>query len=49
MEPVTGLERKTLIRHMHGELKRHPRKTPRGRVYDHEVEAAIRVIAESMD
>jgi hypothetical protein len=30
MEKVTGLERKTLIRLMHGDLKRKPRTTRRG-------------------
>ena len=49
MEQVTGLERKSLIRLMKGNLTRKPRRQQRGRVYGPEVEAALRVIAESTD
>ena len=33
MEAVTALDRKTLIRLMHGNLARHPRRKQRGRAY----------------
>ncbi len=49
MQAVTGLERKTLIRLMHGSLERRPRQRHRGRTYGAEVDDALRVIAESYD
>jgi hypothetical protein len=49
MAKVTGLERKTLIRFLHGDLARHPRQKQRGRIYGPEVDDARRVLAESLD
>ena len=49
MQEVTGLERKTLIRLLRGNLERRPRKRQRGRTYGSEVNDAMRVIAESYD
>ena len=49
MERLTGLARKTLIRQLGRDLKRHPRRRERGVTYGREVEAALRVIAESYD
>jgi len=49
MAKVTDLERKTLIRRLHGDLARHPRQKQRGRTYGPEVDDALRVIAESFD
>ena len=49
MEEVTGLHRKTLIRLMHGELKRKPRRRQRGRTYGAEVDEALMIIAETWD
>lgn len=49
MELVTKLTRKTIIRRMNGILVRKSRAQQRGRVYGHEVEEAIKVIAESED
>ncbi len=49
MQAVTGLERKTLIRLMHGSLERRSRQRQRGRTYGAEVDDALRVIAESCD
>ena len=49
MELVTKLARKTIIRRMNGILVRKSRAQQRGRVYGHEVEEAIKVIAESED
>jgi len=49
MEQVCGLHRKTLIRRLHGELERRPRRRQRGRTYGCEVDDALRVIAESFD
>jgi len=49
MEAVTGLDRKTLIRLMQGDLARHPRQKQRGRVYGADVDDALRVIADSFD
>lgn len=50
MEKITSLDRKTLIRHMTSDrqdLVRKPRRKQRGRVYDHEVEDALRVILDT--
>ena len=49
MEKVTGLDRKTLIRHMRKRPRRDPRKQQRGSYYGVEVQHAIHVIAESLD
>lgn len=49
MQVVTGLDRKTLIRLMRGDLKRRPRTRQRGHTYDRVVDQALRVIAESYD
>ncbi len=49
MQTVTGLHRKSLIRLMAGNLTRKPRRRQRGRIYGPEVDAAVRVIAESTD
>jgi len=49
MEEVTELHRKSLIRLMKDEPVRQPRQRQRGRTYNHEVDDAIRVVAESLD
>ena len=50
MEHVTGLNRKTLIRHMRRkEIERQPRCKQRGKTYGHRVDDALRVISESLD
>jgi hypothetical protein len=50
LEYATGLNRKTLIRHMnHKEIERQPRRKQRGKTYGHQVDDALRVIWESMD
>ena len=49
MEQVTELHRKSLIRLLQGNLSRRPRQRERGRVYESEVDEALRVIAESLD
>ena len=49
MEEVTGLHRKSLIRHMNGELKRKPRSREREKSYKGDVTLALKVVAESMD
>ena len=49
MERVTGLNRKTLIRHMNGSVHRKPRRRQRDKAYGHEVDDALRVISESLD
>lgn len=49
MEQVTELHRKSLIRLMKDDPVRKPRQRQRGRVYSHEVDDAIRVIAETQD
>jgi len=49
MEAVTELHRKALIRLINGELARKPRRQQRGKTYGAEVQAAVRVIAESLD
>lgn len=47
MEPVTGLDRKSLIRLMASDLKRRPRRRQRGQHYGLELDRALRVIAET--
>jgi len=49
MQAVTGLHRKSLLRLIHGELARKPRRKQRSKTYGAEVGAAIRKIAESLD
>lgn len=49
MEGVTGLGRKTLIRHMNSKIERKRRSKQRGKTYGPEVDDALRVISESMD
>jgi hypothetical protein len=50
MEQVTGLDRKTLIRHMHKHgIERKVRRRQRGRSYGAAVDDALRVIAETLD
>ena len=49
MEQVTELHRKSLIRLMKAEPVRKPRQRQRGRVYGHEIDEALRVIAETQD
>ena len=50
MEQVTGLDRKTLIRHMKCKvIARRPRHRQRGKTYGHEVDDTLRVISESLD
>lgn len=49
MELVTELHRKSLIRLMKDEPVRKPRGRQRGRYYGHEVDDAVRVIAETQD
>jgi hypothetical protein len=46
---VTGLNRKYIIQLLAGDLRRKPRQRQRGRTYGPEVEAALLVVAESMD
>jgi hypothetical protein len=48
-EQVTHLARKTLIRRLHGNLTRRPRRRQRGRTYGREVEAVIRLVGETLD
>jgi hypothetical protein len=43
------LHRKALIRLINGELARKPRRQQRGKTYGVEVQAAVRLIAESLD
>jgi hypothetical protein len=49
MEAVTGMHRKALTRLMHGPLVRKGRLEQRGNTYGVEVDAALRIIAESLD
>jgi len=49
MEVVTELDRKTLIRLMHGDLVRTPRSRERDKTYGPEVDMALRIIYESAD
>jgi hypothetical protein len=50
MQQVTGLSRKTLIRHMHSKkIARRTRRKQRGKAYGAAVDDALRVIAESHD
>ncbi len=49
MEAVTGMHRKALIRLLRGPLVRQRREKQRGKTYGAEVDAALRLIAESLD
>ncbi len=49
MEEVTGLHRKSVIRHMNGSIVRKPRDKQRGETYGPDVDDAVRVISESCD
>jgi len=49
MEEVTGLHRKSLVRLINSPLKRKARSKERGRTYQHDFDAALRVIDESFD
>jgi hypothetical protein len=49
MEKMTGLDRKVLIRLMHSDLQRQPRRRERGSVYGAAVQDAIQIIAETLD
>lgn len=49
MVSVTGLERKTLIHLMNGNLERKPRSTERSKTYKAPFDDALRVIYESFD
>lgn len=49
MTHVTTLNRKTIIRLLHGDLERKRRQRQRGRSYGPEVDDALRVIAETLD
>lgn len=49
MEAVTELHRKSLLRLIHGELARKPRRKQRGKVYGAQVKLAVQSIAESLD
>jgi len=49
MARMTGLDRKTLIRSMHSDLQRQPRRRERGVVYGAAVQDAIMLIAETLD
>lgn len=50
MLAVTGLHRKSLIRLLHAEsLDRRPRPRQRGRTYNHLIDDALRVLAETED
>lgn len=49
MVQIIGLDRKTIIRLMKGDLARKPRQRQRGCTYGPEVDDALRVIAETLD
>jgi hypothetical protein len=49
MQAITDKDRKTLIRLMKKDLVRKPRNKQRGKTYGADVDAALRVISESMD
>jgi hypothetical protein len=48
-EQVTYLDRKTLIRRQHGNLTRKSRRQQHGRTCGREVEAAVRLVAQTLD
>lgn len=49
MEAVTGLHRKSLLRLLHGDLARKPRRKQRGKGHGAEVQAVIAKVARSLD
>jgi hypothetical protein len=49
MQHITGLNRKTLIRHMNSKIERKRRQRQRGKTYGAKVDDALRVISESLD
>ena len=50
MQAVTGLHRKSLIRLLGStDLQRQPRRRQRGRTYNHHMDDALRVMAETLD
>jgi transposase InsO family protein len=50
MQAITGLHRKSLVRLLEStDLHRQPRQRQRGRTYDHHVDDALRVMAETLD
>jgi hypothetical protein len=50
MHAVTGLHRKSLIRLLHAEtLERQPRERQRGKTYNHTLDDALRLMAETLD
>jgi len=49
MQTMTELQRKSLLRLMHSDLARKPRRKQRGCTYGGEVDDALRIIAESLD
>lgn len=50
MATVTLLQRKSLLRLLPlADLERRPRQRQRGRTYDHTVDDALRIIAETLD
>jgi hypothetical protein len=49
MQALTRLDRKTLIRLMDSDLKRHPREHEREATYHRDVDQVLRVVAESHD
>jgi hypothetical protein len=50
MQTVTGLHRKSLIRLLQSsDLQRQPRRHQRRRTYDHHVDDALRIMAETLD
>ena len=50
MHAVTGLHRKSLIRLLHAEtLERQPRERQRGKTYNHTIDDALRLMAETLD
>jgi hypothetical protein len=49
MEAVTELHRKSVLRLIHGELARKPRRKQRGKVYGAQVKLAVQRIAGSLD
>ncbi len=49
MQHITGLNRKTLIRHMNSKIERKRRQRQRGKTYGPKVDDALRVISESLD
>lgn len=49
MATVTQLHRKSLLRLMHGDLARKPRRQQRGKVYGSDVQQVVKQIAHSLD